>query len=39
MVQRNGNMLDIKGELMLVEGDHIVMDTQKLIAGANLIDI
>ena len=39
MVQRNGNMLDIKGELTLVEGDHIVMDTQKRIANANLIDI
>ena len=39
MVQRNGSMLVPKGELMLMEGDHIVMYTQERIANASPIDI
>ena len=39
MVQRNGTMMVPKGDLMLMEGDHIVMYTQERISNANLIDI
>lgn len=39
MVQRNGSMIVPKGDLMLMEGDHIVMYTQERIAHANNIDI
>ena len=39
MVQRNGVMLVPKGDLMLLEGDHIVMDSQERISNASKIDI
>ena len=39
MVQRNGTMVVPKGELMLVEGDHIIMYTQEKIANANHIEV
>ena len=39
MVQRNGMMLVPKGDLMLLEGDHIVMYSQEKIANASSIDI
>ena len=39
MVQRSGTMIVPKGDLMLMEGDHIVMYTQEKIANASLIDI
>lgn len=39
MVQRNGTMLVPKGDLMLLEGDHIVMYSQEKIANASVIDI
>lgn len=39
MIQRNGVMLVPKGELMLLEGDHIVMYSQEKIANASTIDL
>ena len=39
MVKRNGRMLVPKGELMLLEGDHVIMYTQERISGVNLIQI
>ena len=39
MVQRNGMMLVPKGDLMLLEGDHIVMYSQERISNANTIDL
>ena len=39
MVKRNGTMLVPKGELMLMEGDHVILYTQERIANANLIHI
>ena len=39
MVKRNGMMLVPKGELILLEGDHVVMYSQERISNANLIQI
>lgn len=39
MVKRNGVMLVPRGDLMLMEGDHIIMYSQERIAHANLIQI
>lgn len=39
MVKRHGAMLVPKGELMLLEGDHVILYTQERIANANLIHI
>lgn len=39
MVKRNGTMLVPKGELMLLEGDKIVLYTQERISNANLINV
>ena len=39
MVQRNGNMIVPKGDLMLHEGDRVVMYSQERISKANTIDI
>lgn len=39
MVQRNGSMVVPKGDLILMEGDHVIMYTQERIANANHIDI
>lgn len=39
MVQRNGSMVVPKGDLILLEGDHIIMYTQEKISNANHIDI
>ena len=39
MIQRNGTMMVPKGDVMLMEGDHIIMYTQEKIANASLIDI
>ena len=39
MVKRNGSMLVPKGELMLLEGDHIVMYTQERISHADTIQV
>mgnify|MGYP003290747756 CR=1 FL=1 len=39
MVKRNGVMLVPKGDLMLMEGDHIIMYSQERINHANLIQI
>lgn len=39
MVQRNGTMLVPKGDLMLLEGDHIIMYSQEKISNATLIEI
>ena len=39
MIQRNGTMMVPKGDVMLMEGDHIIMYTQEKIANAGLIDI
>lgn len=39
MVKRNGVMMVPKGELMLMEGDHVIMYSQERIANASLIEI
>jgi voltage-gated potassium channel len=39
MVKRNGIMLVPRGDLMLMEGDHVIMYSQEKIAHANLIQI
>lgn len=39
MVKRNGVMLVPKGELILLEGDHLIMYSQERITNANLIHI
>jgi voltage-gated potassium channel len=39
MIKRNGMMLVPKGDLVLLEGDHVIMYTQERIAHANLIQI
>ena len=39
MVKRHGTMLVPKGELMLLEGDHVILYTQEKISGANIITI
>lgn len=39
MIKRNGVMLVPKGELTLLEGDHVVMYTQERISNAELIQI
>ena len=39
MVKRNGTMLVPKGEMILMEGDHVILYTQERIANANLIHI
>lgn len=39
MVKRGGTMLVPKGELMLLEGDHVILYTQERISHANLIHI
>ncbi len=39
MVKRNGVMMVPKGELMLIEGDHVVMYSQERISNASLLHI
>ena len=39
MVKRNGVMMVPKGDLMLLEGDHIIMYSQERISNASLIQI
>ena len=39
MVKRNGVMLVPKGDLMLLEGDHVILYSQERITNANLIQI
>lgn len=39
MVKRNGTMLVPKGDLMLLEGDHIILYSQERISNASLIQI
>ena len=39
MVKRNGTMLIPKGNLMLLEGDHVILYSQTHIANAELISI
>ena len=39
MVKRNGVMVVPKGELVLLEGDHVIMYTQERISNANVIQI
>ena len=39
MIKRNGMMLVPKGDLVLLEGDHVIMYTQERIAHASLIQI
>ena len=39
MIKRNGMMLVPKGDLVLLEGDHVIMYTQERISHANLIQI
>ena len=39
MVKRNGTMLIPRGELMLLEGDHVILYSQIHIANADLITI
>lgn len=39
MVKRNGTMLVPKGDLMLLEGDHVVLYTQERFSNATTIEI
>ena len=39
MVKRNGTVLVPKGDLMLLEGDHIILYSQERISGASTIQI
>ena len=39
MVKRNGIMVVPKGELVLLEGDHLIMYSQERISNANVIQI
>ena len=39
MVKRNGAVLVPKGDLMLLEGDHVILYTQERITGASTIQI
>lgn len=39
MVKRNGTMLVPKGDLILLEGDHVVLYSQERISNASLIQI
>ena len=39
MVKRNGTMLVPKGDLMLLEGDHVILYSQERISHANTIQI
>ncbi len=39
MVKRNGSMIVPKGELMLMEGDHVIMYSQERMSHANIIQI
>jgi len=39
MVKRNGTMLVPKGDLMLMEGDHVILYSQERIAHAHLLEI
>jgi len=39
MVKRNGVMMVPKGDLMLLEGEHIIMYSQERISNASLIQI
>ena len=39
MVKRNGTVLVPKGDLMLLEGDHVILYTQERITGATTIQI
>ena len=39
MVKRNGTMLVPKGDLMLLEGDHVILYSQSNIANADVISI
>ena len=39
MIKRNGNVIVPKGDLMLLEGDHVILYTQERISNANLINI
>lgn len=39
MVKRNGTMLVPKGELILLEGDHVVLYTQERISNATNIEV
>lgn len=39
MVKRNGTMLVPKGDLMLMEGDCVILYSQERISNANLIQI
>ena len=39
MVQRNGATIVPKGDLMLLEGDHVIMYSQERISSANLIHV
>ena len=39
MVKRNGTMLVPKGDLVLLEGDHVILYTQERIAHATTIQI
>ena len=39
MIKRNGVMLVPKGDLMLLEGDHVILYSQERISNANKIEI
>ena len=39
MIKRNGVMLVPKGDLMLLEGDHVILYSQEKISNANKIEI
>lgn len=39
MVKRNGRMVVPKGELILLEGDHVILYSQEHISNANLIPL
>lgn len=39
MVKRNGTMLVPKGELMLLEGDHVILYSQERISNASVIHV
>lgn len=39
MIKRNGTMLVPKGDLMLLEGDHVILYSQERIANASRIEI
>ena len=39
MIKRNGNVIVPKGDLVLLEGDHVILYSQERISHANLINI